>query len=103
MAKLTTDIPRHCDKCTKSLPVPPQTGGTGYGRTPEGSIHCYDCCGDNWPGTLSIPVVGQPNIGRHNIAGIRRDVWFCFEGANWHGAQYGNNSDLVRCRKLKPK
>lgn len=91
--------------------------GTGYGKTTEGAIVCYDCCGKedkksllslkkgekyylylsdghltNWPGTLKIKVT--PKIGRHNMAGVRRDVWFSLEDKNFHGVQYGDMSEI---------
>lgn len=53
----------------------------------------------NWPGTLSIPC--RIKKGSHNIAGTRYDVWFIFEGHNWHGVQYGENTQICRCRRLK--
>lgn len=56
----------------------------------------------NWPGTLEIPVP-TPKVGLHNIAGRRYDVWFDFEGRTWHGVQYGDNTQILHCRKLKAK
>ena len=55
----------------------------------------------NWPGTLSIPLNGGIKIGRHNIAGRRFDVWFWFKGEEWHGIQYGDNTQIIHCRRLK--
>ena len=54
----------------------------------------------NWPGTLVFPRVSVSS-GRHNIARTRQDVWFMFEGLEWHGVQYGEFSQLVHCRKTK--
>ncbi len=54
----------------------------------------------NWPGTLSI-LVQRMRRGRQNMAGTRIDVWFWFEGHRWHGVQYGPNTDLVHCRRVK--
>jgi hypothetical protein len=54
----------------------------------------------NWPGSLSIQV-RRIKTGHHNIAGKRYDVWFTFEGHEWHGVQYGDNTQICHCRKLK--
>lgn len=54
----------------------------------------------NWPGTLSIPATGL-KVGRHNIAGRRYDFWFRFEGSDWHGVQYGDNTQIAHCRRIK--
>lgn len=55
----------------------------------------------NWPGTLKIPVKHR-RIGRHNIAGVREDVWFTGpDGREWHGVCYGRNTQLCHCRRLK--
>lgn len=54
----------------------------------------------NWPGTLDIPIY-LVKIGRHNIAGVRRDVWFHYAGKDWHGVQYGNNTEIVHCKVVK--
>ena len=53
----------------------------------------------NWSGTLSLRC--SVKIGRHNIAGKRYDVWFQFEGQNWHGVTYGDNTQICHCKKLK--
>jgi hypothetical protein len=51
----------------------------------------------NWPGTLKIKVYAVE--GRHNFAGVRRDVHFKYMGNFFHGTQYGNFSEIchVRC------
>ncbi len=54
----------------------------------------------NWPGTLAI-TVSMRRKGRHNIAGCRYDVWFRFQGRDWHGVQYGDNTQLCRVKRLK--
>lgn len=96
--------------------------GVGYGTDSDGLRHCYDCCAErdrasmretgkatlydcgdtltNWPGTLSLKVTGSTE-GRHNIAGTRRNVWFRFEGRDWYGVRYGENTQIVHCRRLK--
>ena len=55
----------------------------------------------NWPGSLEIPC--QVKRGSHNMAGTRYDVWFTFEGQDWYGVQYGENSQLTYCHRLKSK
>ena len=57
----------------------------------------------NWPGTLSIPLHAAPRKSRHNIAGARYDVSFHFEGSDWHGVQYGENTQICRVRRMKGK
>ncbi len=99
--------------------------------TPQGEkIVCYDCCAvrdriqmvqtgritlyltrpgigsgqvANWPGTLHFPVhQGAIKTGRHNIAGKRYDVWFTGpDGKPWHGVQYGDNTQICHCRRVK--
>jgi hypothetical protein len=54
----------------------------------------------NWPGTLDIPIY-LVKIGRHNLAKVRRDVWFHFAGHDWHGVCYGNDTEIVHCQALK--
>lgn len=56
----------------------------------------------NWPGTLSFPCWVKK--GRHNIARTRYDVWFKdHQGNPWHGVQYGENTQICRCRRLTRK
>ena len=57
----------------------------------------------NWPGSLKIRVYSSVRKGDHNIAGCRYDVWFKFEGDDWHGVQYGDNTQLCHCHRLKKK
>ena len=35
------------------------------------------------------------------IAGIRYDCWFRFEGFWWWGVRYGNNTEIVHCKRTK--
>ena len=102
----------------------------GYGQDKDGRRLCYACCADldrqvmrdegrivlylseapdpgewklsNWPGSL---VFWAPQLrvkkGGHFIASTRYDVWFTFEGSNWHGVRYGEFSQLCYCRRLK--
>lgn len=55
----------------------------------------------NWPGTLSF-LIRLVKIGRHNFAGRRFDVWFTGpDGKDWHGTQYGDNTQLCHCHRIK--
>ena len=56
----------------------------------------------NWPGSLALPV-WQVCKGRHNIARNRYDFWFTFGGRDWHGVQYGDNTQIAHCRRLKER
>jgi len=98
---------------------------TGYGRNDKDEKICFACCGlndeknlielkkgekiclffngieiINWPSTLKITPT-YIRKGRHNIAGTRQDVYFVFRGLNFHGIQYGNNSEIIHIRKIK--
>lgn len=110
--------------CGHEIPALPagHCGGTGYAVDREGRKFCYQCCAaedrrqmattgratlyltgnelTNWPGSLRIPVRAKSR-GRHNIAGSRTDVWFTFGGHGWHGVQYGDNTQLAHCKRLK--
>lgn len=60
----------------------------------------------NWPGTFKRYVF--PRIGRHNWAGVRRDVWFSVckpDGSRnyFHGVQYGDDSEICHITCLKHK
>lgn len=54
----------------------------------------------NWVGSMRLKP-WRVRKGRHNIAGTRYDVWFNLDGATWHGVQYGENTQIVRCKRLK--
>jgi hypothetical protein len=96
---------------------------TGYGTDKDGKKHCYECCAvrdkaamiedgkatlylaknevTNWPGSLRF-AVSYTRKGRHNIAGSRHDVWFTGpDGKRWHGVQFGENTQLCHCRRIK--
>ena len=115
-----------CSECHKEIELQ-KSGGTGYGSDPVTGLKvCYACCGlrdaqemrstgkaclyltstngasklTNWPGTLTIHPY-RMTIGRHNIAGKRFDVWFSFEGQKWHGVQYGENTQICHCKRVK--
>lgn len=111
-----------CDRCKTTITHESDIS-TGYGVTPDGKKHCFMCCGEmdyqsletdnritlyltetciitNWPGTLKI-VPYRTKTGRHNIAGIRTDIWFKYKNNHWHGVTYGHNSQLLHCRRTK--
>ena len=55
----------------------------------------------NWPGSIKI-IPHHVRKGRHNIAGTRYDVWFTdHKNRQWHGVQYGENTQLCHCKRLK--
>lgn len=116
------------DICTKcNMEINKSDGcGIGYGIDEDGNKVCYACCAvtdikqmrttgritlylvktdrrlavTNWPDSLSF-VVSYCKEGRHNIAGVRYDVWFYLDGQQWHGIQYGNNTQLCHCKRNK--
>lgn len=110
-------------------PSPHSDCTTGYGMI-KGKTHCFECCAEidrkqmledgkatlyltssgaglfsdgavsNWPGTLKFNC--RVKKGRHNIARIRYDAWFVGpNGESWHGVQYGENTQIIHCRRLK--
>jgi hypothetical protein len=108
-------------------PSPCSSVTTGYGRDQDGRTYCYECCADrdradmqetgratlylvdtpgtngevtNWPGSLRFKVLYRSK-GRHNLARVRHDVWFWADGAKWHGVQYGENTQIAHCRRVK--
>lgn len=119
-----------CADCKQVKPFPLPSVGTGYARCddkPDGLV-CYACCGvrdekqmsetgkavlylsmdrsdardgtiSNWPGTLKIKA--GVKRGAHNIARYRYDAWFKFKGENWHGVQIGENTQIIRCKRVK--
>lgn len=117
----------NCDRCGAEI-VQKYTWTPDYGVTPTGEKICYACCAaddekymqehdrtylyltqkegrwivQNWPGSLMFKT-GTPKKGRHNIAGVRYDVWFRDNHGNyWWGVQYGDFTEIVHCRKVKP-
>lgn len=115
-----------CAKCGLEKEVQ-KNGGTGYATNSSDEKICYSCCAiedtayminndrivlylskssrgfwqiTNCPGTLIISNP-QVKIGKHNIAGYRYGVWFTYAGKNWHGVQYGENTEILHCRKVK--
>ena len=98
-------------------------GGAGHGTDAQGKTFCYACCAErdkadmirtgratlyltdkaitNWPGSLRFDF-GEVRVGRHNIAGKRYDAWFRGpDGAAWHAVQYGDNTQICHCRRVK--
>lgn len=104
--------------------------GYGYAAEgPEQPPICYDCCSKrerarmietgkatlylshkkpsenrgevtDWPGTMRFG--GYVRQGRHNMAGRRYDIWFTGpDGEPWHGVQYGDNTQLCHCKRVK--
>lgn len=112
-----------CADCNVIKLFPFDSCGTGYGRVDDkpDSFICYACCGlrdekqmketgkavlylsngviTNWPETLRINARVQRS--RHNVARYRYDAWFKFSGENWHGVQYGENTQIIRCKRVK--
>lgn len=112
-----------CSNCGKVCV--PDGVGTGYARLRNKKKICYDCCGKrdsemlksmaigektslylsksyiiNWPGTLKIKVLGE-KTGRHNLASIRKDVWFDFSGNHFHGVCYGRDNEICHIQRIK--
>lgn len=55
----------------------------------------------NWPGTLKLHI-HRYRFGKHNIARTRTDVWFIGpDGKQWWGVLYGENTQIVHCRRVK--
>ena len=116
-----------CSNCNKDLIADENGCGTGYGLDKYNNKVCYACCAEtdkqqmrdngkiclyltvkfnrkskvsNWPGSLVWENV-YVSIGKHNIARVRYDCWFWFENCEWHGVRYGDNTEIVHCKKTK--
>lgn len=115
----------YCDGCRKLKTVVHSDITTGYGIDKNGNKFCYSCCADNdrkimretgkytlylvgnnnqweitnWPGSLSFPA--RVVKGRHNIARVRYDAWFNFDGHIWHGVTYGDHTQVCHCKRTK--
>jgi len=124
---MQAQVVQKCNQCEGDI-IPENDGGAGYAIDDAGNLVCYKCCAvedkermrehgrialyltfngakwivSNWPGTLKLSVQ-RFKEGDHNMTGFRRDVWFDFEGYQWHGVQYGRNSEVCYCRKTKNK
>lgn len=118
-----------CSQCctTIELPCSGEGGGTGYAVTRDDKAICYPCAGENerrdllaegkgylyltrddkgwkltnWSGDFTIRLHAPPRKGAHNLARVRYDVWFGFGGADWHGVQIGDNTQVCRVKHLK--
>lgn len=116
----------HCDICNEDKTYESDIT-TGYGTQTDGRIACYECCAridmdnmlktgktvlylsyndkkqytvSNWPGSLKFPI-RRISKGKHNIAHTRYDVWFSVYNQEWHGVQYGENTQLCHCKSIK--
>lgn len=55
----------------------------------------------NWSGSLRFDGVNF-QVGRHNIARRRYDLDFRGpDGHWWHGTQYGDNTQIMHCKRTK--
>jgi len=55
----------------------------------------------NWPGSLTFRG-GTVRKGAHNMARYRYDAWFTGpDGAPWHAVQYGGNTQIAHCKRVK--
>ena len=116
-----------CRRCRKPK-VHRSSCTTGYALDSQKRKICYACCGEqdkkymirhgrvdlyltkdrkerwqvtNWPGTLRF-LPHSVAEGRHNLAGIRHDVWFRdHTNRLWHGVQLGRWNDILRAKRLK--
>jgi len=109
-------------------PSPHSDFTTGFGYDSDRRTYCYACCAEreqasmvdsgravlylskqderwavtDWPGTLRFPTHGTPRRGRHNMARVRYDFTFTGpDGRTWAGTQYGDNTQIAHCRRLK--
>ena len=109
-------------------PSPHAEFTTGYGIM-NNKKYCYDCCAKtdredmensgratlyltkkdvngsiswevkNWPGSLKFKAYVKK--GSHNIARTRYDAWFTVNDKRWHGVQYGENTQIIHCKRVK--
>ena len=119
-----------CSVCGTSIQTDGIGITTGYGYNEAGEKVCFACCAEadkawmrehgrialylveprtgepqimrvtNWPGSLSL-AVKRYRRSRHNWLLWRTDVWFDFEGREWHGYQIGNHTQICHCRQTK--
>lgn len=119
-----------CSQCKQYKPLNTDSGScaTGYGISHDRQFICFACCGvndardleergkgylylssdsgqnyrlSNWPGSLTISLHGSPKRGYHNLARYRYDVWFKWRGFDWHGVQYGDNTQVCHVKRIK--
>jgi hypothetical protein len=56
----------------------------------------------DWAGKLTFPCRYRRRANAHNWGLSRTDAWFKdAQGREWHGVLYGDNTQLMRCRRLK--
>lgn len=60
----------------------------------------------DWPGQLKFTPINGVYVGRHNWGIPRYDCWFADrenpDGTQyWHGVQYGDDTQLIHCRRIK--
>ena len=117
----------HCCECGQDKAHESDVS-TGYAITADGHKVCFACCAvrdrqtmidtghsknlplylsgkevTNWPGTLRFEVFGH-RTSRHNVAGVRQDVWFHGpDGHMWHGVQIGRWTQVCHCRRTKDR
>lgn len=112
-----------CTKCEKEKTHESDIS-TGYGTDKDGNKICFDCCGIddannltnlkkgdkyilywdgqniiNWPSSLKIKPYSVKK-GKHNMARTRDDIYFKFNGFNFHAVQYGSNSQIAHIKKI---
>ena len=77
---------------------PPRIGGYYY----FGWLTPTEAALTDWGGALSIPIK-RVKRGGHNIAHCRYDVWFSWEGREWHGVTVGENTQICHIKAIKSK
>lgn len=69
--------------------------------TPDGNPNGKTGEISNWPGSLKFRT-GPIRKGRHNMARVRYDTWFTGpDGKEWHAVQYGDNTQIAHCKRVK--
>lgn len=115
----------HCACCDKDI-THHSGHTTGYAQC-DNKKYCFDCCGDydrrcletensyilyltedngiwritNWPGTLCFPArYGRSFLHFGRVKAIR--VYFeDHKGNSWRATQYGDDTQVARCKKIK--
>lgn len=52
-------------------------------------------------GNCKCSLLAMGHKGRHNICGVRYDVWFTYHDNKYHGVKYGDNNDIVYVKRIK--
>jgi hypothetical protein len=89
-----------CDRCNQTI-IRPSEYLPGYG-TIDGQKLCYACCAD--VERESMLRFSVPHVRRsvHNLATWRYDFQFTGpDGKVWSGVNYGDNTQIARCKRLK--